>query len=104
MDMRAVRRALIFAGVVAGWTLLAYPFVAVGTFFAADTSCDGGDLHASASGVWWEIATVAVWATPFLVVAGHKRTLLTIVGAVVAVIVAAVVVTAVAMNPGEFCF
>ncbi|WP_045824852.1 hypothetical protein [Williamsia herbipolensis] len=104
IETRTVWRALAFVGAVAGWTLLAYPCVVIGVFLAADSSCDGGELHASASGVWWVIATIAVWASPFLVFAGYRRTRLTIAVALLAVIVAVVVVAAVACNPGEFCF
>ncbi|MGU3291185.1 hypothetical protein [Williamsia sp. M5A3_1d] len=104
VELRTVRRVLAWVAVVAGWTALAYPFVAIGFFFAADTSCDGGELHASADGVWWEVMTVSVWASPFLVVAGLRRTVVTIGAAVLAVAAAAGMVAWVATSPGQFCF
>ncbi|WP_299569505.1 hypothetical protein [uncultured Williamsia sp.] len=104
MTGRQALRAVALLAATAAWTGLALPALAVGAFVAADTSCDGGEHRADPDGVWWVVLTVAVWASPFLVVALRTRSWLAVtVGLVVIALATAVVVWTIA-SPGEFCF
>jgi hypothetical protein len=107
MDRRGVgERLLGAAGVVAAvfaWTMALMPLLSVGMFATADTSCDGPP-QLQTDALWWAIAVLGLWLSPFIGVAVWRRSPATIALAVAAAVVASTLLTRIVLEPGQFCF
>ncbi|MQY20065.1 hypothetical protein [Nocardia macrotermitis] len=98
----AVRVLLTLSAIV--WTIAAAYSVAIGVFAAADTRCGTTTARVDMTGGWWVIATVTVWALPFVIWALRTRTRLSVSVAVVTMVTGIVIVAWLFTHPTRFCW
>jgi hypothetical protein len=105
----APKRTLVFIAVTAGlalWTVVAVVAFVGADFASADTRCGSAVAHPKVQepGGIQAVATVVVWAIPFLVVFGLRRTPASVVLGILVLATIAFAIWPIFAHPSSFCF
>lgn len=109
MSVPRVGKARVMTGVLVScvaalWTWGASVVLAVALFTAADSRCNGQPPRVDMDGGWLVIATVCVWAAPFVAVAVRRTSVVSVIASLITIVVGVVIVVNMFRSPGTFCF
>ncbi|MBJ7291543.1 hypothetical protein [Williamsia sp.] len=104
VDTAKVKMSVLLVCYTAGWTWIMGTVLQFALFFAADSRCNGDPPRTNMDGAWLVIATVCVWAAPFLATAVWRRSVVSVSAALISTVVGVAVVVDTFASPDAFCF